>query len=68
MGEIADYLIEQMEWRSPGSKRARPPVCRNCGVTCRWQKHRGKWRLFENNTPHRCAQAHCRNDFDIIKE
>lgn len=65
MGDIADWHVEQMTdfghhwWHH--SRRATPPVCRQCGVTCYWAERRGEWTLMENGRPHKCAPNNIEN-------
>lgn len=66
MGDIADFMVEQMIERGlrfAGNYRP-VPVCANCKTVCYWSERRGKWTLFENGMPHVCKQVDERSALD----
>lgn len=76
MGDIADYLVEQMTnapHRSMFSRfTARPPLhCRHCGALCYWGSRSGEWALMEAGAVHKCREddlhSHAVSGFEQIK-
>lgn len=63
MGEMADYLIDQMMdeegyWGPVRTRRSRShpnPICRFCGKTgLRWKDTKTGYRLYEGKNQHDC--------------
>lgn len=73
MGEIADYMIDQMIERSDITFRSysQPSTveCKRCGKGgLHWEDDNGKWRLVNaKGLLHVCDTSSAADDFEVLK-